>query len=237
MLAVQGLAPLLGGRVLELAGSRAPASFAEAVRTETAAAAGAGALLELATLRVASALEAEGMPNVPLKGPLLARALHGDAAMRVSRDIDVLVAHADLWPAARALAPMGWRAREGDGDPVLHLVLAHEEALPEVELHWRMHWYEAQFGARALARAHAGPTACATSTRSTRRRACCCITPATASPGFAIRSTPPPGGTLTAIRTGHRCWRRSPMRTRASYGPSGRARPCSTGSSACRPGG
>ena len=134
-----------------------PPPFAEAVRTETAAAARAGALLELATLRVASALEAEGIPNVPLKGPLLARALHGDAAMRVSRDIDVLVARADLWPAARALAPMGWRAHEGDGDPVLHLVLAHEEALPEVELHWRMHWYEAQFGARALARAHAGP--------------------------------------------------------------------------------
>lgn len=157
LLAVQGLTPLLGGRVLELAGARAPVSFVDAVGAETAAAARAGALLELATLRVASALEAEGIPNVPLKGPLLARALHGDPAMRVSRDIDVLVARADLWPAAHALDPLGWRAHQGDDDPVLHLVLGHEAGLPEVELHWRVHWYEEQFAARALARARARP--------------------------------------------------------------------------------
>jgi hypothetical protein len=156
-LALQGLVPLLGGRVLELAGPPAPASFADAVAGETAAAARDGALLELATLRVASALEAEGIPNVPLKGPLLARALHGAPAMRVSRDIDVLVARADLRHAARALVSLGWHAHEGDDDPALHLVLAHEAGLPEVELHWRVHWYEDEFAARALGRAPAGP--------------------------------------------------------------------------------
>lgn len=155
-LAVQRLAPLLGGRVLELAGPRAPASFTDAVRSETAASGRAGALLELATLRVAAALESADIPNVPLKGPLLARALHGDPAMRFSRDIDILLSRADLERAAAALAPLGWRAREGDGDPVLHLVLAHEAGMPEVELHWRVHWYETAFGAQALARAQPG---------------------------------------------------------------------------------
>ena len=69
VLARPAAGPLLGGRVLELAGPRAPASFADAVRAETAAAARAGALLELATLRVASALEAAGHPQRPAQGP------------------------------------------------------------------------------------------------------------------------------------------------------------------------
>ena len=156
VLALQRLTPLVGARVLEVAGSRTPASFGAAVRAETAAAGRAGALLELATLRVASTLETAGIPNAPLKGPLLARALHGDPAMRFSRDIDVLVARADLGRAAAVLAPLGWHARDGPRDPVLHLVLAGADGLPEVELHWRMHWYETAFGARALARAQPG---------------------------------------------------------------------------------
>jgi hypothetical protein len=154
-LAVQGLVPLLGGRLLELAD--APARFADAVRGETAAAGRAGALLELATLRVAAALEAASVPNVPLKEPLLTRALHGDPAVRVSRDIDVLVARGALHRAARALAPLGWRPQDDGGEPVLHLVLAHDEGLPEVELHWRVHWYEDALGGRVLARAAPAP--------------------------------------------------------------------------------
>jgi hypothetical protein len=155
-LAHQGLVPLLGGRILELAGPRAPAEFARAVRDQTDASRKTGALLELATLRIATALEAAGVPNVPLKGPLLARALHGDPGMRQSRDIDVLAARSDLARAAGVLEPLGWRRVRGAADPALHLVLAHGAGLPEVELHWRVHWYEAEFGARALARARPG---------------------------------------------------------------------------------
>ena len=44
---------------------------------------------------------------------------------------------------------------------MLHLVLAHDAGLPEVELHWRVHWYEGEFGAAgARARAARVPTAC-----------------------------------------------------------------------------
>jgi Uncharacterised nucleotidyltransferase len=155
-LTMQRLVPLLGGRVLELAGTSAPAAFAEAVREQTDAARHAGALMELATLRVAAALETAGIANVPLKGPLLARSLHGDAGMRFSRDIDVLVGREDLQRAAAALEPLGWRSERGAGEPVLHLTLAHGSGLPEVELHWRLHWYEAEFAARALARTRPG---------------------------------------------------------------------------------
>jgi hypothetical protein len=157
-LAHQGLVPLLGGRILETAGARAPPKFARAVRDQTDASRRTGALLELATLRIATALEAAGVPNVPLKGPLLARALHGDPGMRQSRDVDVLVARGSLERAAVALVPLGWRPEHRTAaDPVLHVRLVHDEALPDIELHWRVHWYETEFGARALARAEPGP--------------------------------------------------------------------------------
>ena len=115
--------------------------------------------MELATLRVATALEASGVPNVPLKGPLLARALHGDPGMRQSRDVDVLVERGKLELAAGALGPLGWRREDGPAaDPILHVRLVHDDALPDIELHWRVHWYETEFGARALARAQPDPT-------------------------------------------------------------------------------
>jgi hypothetical protein len=154
-LSLQRLVPLLGGRLLESAD--APPEFAAAVREETDAAREAGTLLELVTLRVATALETAGVANVPLKGPLLARQLHGDPAMRYSRDIDVLVTRADFAPAVEALRGLGWRPETSvNGEPILHLRLLHDEGLPEVELHWRVHWYETEFGARALARAVPG---------------------------------------------------------------------------------
>jgi Uncharacterised nucleotidyltransferase len=157
-LTYQRLVPLLGGRIVELAGTLAPDSFARAVREQTETSREAGALLELTALRVASALEAVGVPNVPLKGPLLARALHGDPGLRYSRDIDVLVDRSHLGCAVEAMEPLGWRPEAGSDDlPVLHLRLLHRAGLPDVELHWRVHWYEAEFGARALARAKRGP--------------------------------------------------------------------------------
>ena len=40
---------------------------------------------------------------------------------------------------------------------MLHVRLLHDAGLPDIELHWRVHWYEAEFGALALARAESGP--------------------------------------------------------------------------------
>jgi hypothetical protein len=155
-LARQRLLPLLGGRIG--AAFPAPPAFARAVDAETRAARAAGELGELLTLHAAAALEAAGVPAVPLKGPLLARALHGDAAMRASRDIDLLVEGGDLERGGDVLAALGWRPDPVAAPPVLHSRLVSDAGLPDVELHWRLHWYEAEFAAAALARAALGPS-------------------------------------------------------------------------------
>jgi hypothetical protein len=83
--------------------------------------------------------------------------LHGDTAMRFSRDIDVLVARDDLERSVAALAGLGWRVDPHAATPVLHVRLLSDAGLPDVELHWRVHWYEREFAARALERAAPGP--------------------------------------------------------------------------------
>ncbi len=217
-LAHQGLVPLLGGRLLEAAWTPSRRhDFTRAVLDQTEASRRTGALMELATLRVATALEASGVPNVPLKGPLLARALHGDPGMRQSRDIDVLVERGKLELAAGALGPLGWRREDGPAaDPILHVRLVHDDALPDIELHWRVHWYETRVrreGARAGATwSRRASAACASWTISPRS---CSITPATGSPGCAIRAISQHGGTRRSQRPCAASWSRSSARTRA----------------------
>ncbi len=89
-----------------------------------------------------SALAAAGLAAVALKGPLLARRLYGDPALRPSTDLDLLVAPRDLAPAVAALSAAGWREPGGAVQRHLrrnfaHLHL-HGPAGVTLELHFRL---------------------------------------------------------------------------------------------------
>lgn len=115
-----------------------------------------GVVTELMALDILARLESAGIPAVPLKGSILARQLYRDVAARTSVDLDLLVAPQDLAGAVVALQEIGWRwlpdVPRSDGLPLLHETLIHP-VLPRIELHWRVHWYERQFAADAVARA------------------------------------------------------------------------------------
>jgi hypothetical protein len=57
---------------------------------------------------VLHAFHNEGIPAVPLKGPFLGERVYGSAALRMSRDLDVLVSKAYLARAEDALAAVGF---------------------------------------------------------------------------------------------------------------------------------
>ena len=57
---------------------------------------------------VLRAFEQAGLKAVPLKGPFLAERLYGAAALRVSYDLDLLVAKADMARAGDALKAIGF---------------------------------------------------------------------------------------------------------------------------------
>jgi Uncharacterised nucleotidyltransferase len=102
-------------------------------------------------------LDEYDLPVVPLKGVKLSRRLYGDGAIREANDVDLLVLPEHLGRAAALTrARFGFEAPRDvvnrAGLPRLHLRLEHGRGAPPVELHWRVHWYEARSGPVMLRR-------------------------------------------------------------------------------------
>ena len=148
------LLPLIGTRAVAIGADLVPASFASAVSNALASARAEGMALDFSTRRVVQMLAERGIAAMPIKGPLLAVAAHGDIGLREAADIDLLVAPDDLDAAVEALTAEGFTRprdpRRRNGLPDLHFALAHPE-LARVELHWRVHWYERAFSSDMLA--------------------------------------------------------------------------------------
>jgi len=110
------------------------------------------AAIHLQLLRdILNALNTAGIPVMPLKGPLLSLELYGDAGLRESKDLDLLVGQADIVGASRCLEQIGWRPRKDDSylTPRMsefrfrhehHVSFFHKTKHWELELHWRTFW-------------------------------------------------------------------------------------------------
>ncbi len=157
MLAARRLLPLFGARITEAAGDRVPERFTRAVVQATDDARRHGQFLQLLATRLTGALADAGIASLVLKGPALGELLYGDAGYRVGSDIDVLVSAEDLPGAVESAVGFGYdRPADpvgADGLPVLHFTLSHAKGLlPDLELHWRVHWYEREFAREMLQR-------------------------------------------------------------------------------------
>jgi hypothetical protein len=157
VLAARRLLALLGSRIAAAAGEHVPERFARAVAKATADARRHGRFLQLVAARLTTALAGAGIDSLVLKGPALGELLYGDAGYRLGSDIDLLVAAEDLRAAVDVAVGFGYAPPtdpvDADGLPLLHFTLAHSEGrLPDLELHWRVHWYERDFSRDMLAR-------------------------------------------------------------------------------------
>ena len=154
-LRMRRLLPTLGPRIVELAHGLVSTDFVAIVEEANETARRRGAFLLLVCERVMSELRDAGIPSVPLKGPSLGEAIYGDPGRRLSSDIDLLVAPAQLCLAVETVRRLGYAAPtdrvDRHGLPLLHFALEHERGqLPSVELHWRIHWYERAFAYERL---------------------------------------------------------------------------------------
>jgi hypothetical protein len=154
LLTRQRVLPLFGSRLVAMH----PDAVGEELRRRLQDATEQAQLRALAfgtlTTHLTDGLRDAGIASIPLKGPTLAEDLHGDAALREYGDLDVLVAAGELDRATAVVRRLGWSDAEDEGRrrPRLHRILRDPDGrLPEVELHWRIHWYETRFTDELLA--------------------------------------------------------------------------------------
>jgi Uncharacterised nucleotidyltransferase len=145
---------LLGQRLIDRESDRVPDFFRARVERIIEAGREEALYKQMLTWRLFRELERAGIRALPLKGPFMCERLHGDAALRLSNDIDLLVSPTDMRRAVAVIEEQGWvRPRVSDELPRrLHHIFLADDA-PPVELHWRISWYERTYSQGLLDRA------------------------------------------------------------------------------------
>jgi hypothetical protein len=155
-LEAEGLLPLLGGRLVDAAGDLLPPGFREEVQLRRDQYHVYATAVEMIADRALDVLRDGGVPAAALKGPALARSLHGDLGLRRTSDIDLLVAAHAYGRAVELLAERGWGSvapiQWRDGLPLFEATLrSAAPGVPDIDLHWRVDWYDEAFSQRLLA--------------------------------------------------------------------------------------
>lgn len=145
----------LGPRLVSLAEDRGQAAFADEAESAVQSARRHSASTQTVAEMLRVRLAASGIRASQLKGPALGQTLYGDLGRRHSRDIDLLVDPQRLAEAVDVALSLDYEpprdATDGAGLPLLHFAMPHARgALPPLELHWRVHWYERRFAQERL---------------------------------------------------------------------------------------
>jgi hypothetical protein len=127
-----------------------PAMVRQALQQRSAACRMQAVRLTSLLMQVLKDLSQEGIPLIPLKGPLLSLELYGDLGIRHSQDIDIMVPLGDMPRAQARLEKMGWRVHL---QPTFsprhtevflkinhHMIYWHPVHRYLLELHWRPKW-------------------------------------------------------------------------------------------------
>jgi len=102
--------------------------------------------LERELSELLGALEQQGIPAIPFKGPALAVSIYGNLALRVFGDLDIFVQKKDVQRALASMASMGYRPEamldscqmDGYLDTFYEMTLTGAGKAP-VELHWEIY--------------------------------------------------------------------------------------------------
>ena len=97
---------------------------------------------------VLKSLNQSAISVMPLKGPILSLALYGDAGIRQSKDLDILVPQCEIRRAQECLEKLGWRLSaeyfplsprqwEANFRHEQHIGYAHPQQGCQLELHWQ----------------------------------------------------------------------------------------------------
>jgi hypothetical protein len=105
-----GLLALACKRLLELPRGVLSEEWRTCCRQEFVRQAHRNLRMTVELVRIVRALERCGVQATPFKGPVLAQQAYGDLALRQFNDLDIVLPHAHLFAAHRALEVLGYRA-------------------------------------------------------------------------------------------------------------------------------
>ncbi len=108
-----GLEPLLYHHLHALGGEGVPASAMQALREEAKIVGGRNLLLASRLKAISAHLRARGIEHIAYRGPLLAEDYYGNSALRVFRDLDILVRPEQVEATRDALAEIGFNDKLG----------------------------------------------------------------------------------------------------------------------------
>jgi len=97
-------------------------------------------------IRILDCLESHGVPAIPYKGPVLAKAIYGDIALRRFADLDILIRARDLRDAKAAVGELGYTPTLGlnEAEQAAHIISGNEVPFDGplgrrvLELQWRV---------------------------------------------------------------------------------------------------
>jgi hypothetical protein len=104
-----GLMPLLYQRLKSYAANSVPTSILTQLRDYSISSASRSLVMTGELLSLLELLNAEGIPAIPYKGPVLAASLYKDLTIRPFNDLDILIKREDLFKAKDVMIFLGYR--------------------------------------------------------------------------------------------------------------------------------
>jgi hypothetical protein len=148
------LEPLLFHHLLALGPQAVPARVTESLRGNAKIIAGRNLLLASRLKEISAHLRAREIEHIAYRGPLLAETYYGNCALRVYRDLDILVRPETVEAARDALAEIGFHDKTGlrpsQQAASFQFGFEHPFTAPggvDLDLHWRL---MQRFKARSL---------------------------------------------------------------------------------------
>ena len=103
-----GVTPLLYSSLNSMAADAVPPPVLDDMRSQTAAITARAALQTRELLKLLALFETSGIRAIPFKGPVLAAAAYGSIALRMSSDLDILVARDEVARVCEILVEQGY---------------------------------------------------------------------------------------------------------------------------------
>ncbi|NMG05971.1 nucleotidyltransferase family protein [Brasilonema sp. UFV-L1] len=136
-----GVIPLLHWSLCQICPQSVPTTFQQQLQYNQYARTQRNFILTSKLLKLLELFEANNIPVIPFKGPILAISAYGDISRRDFYDLDILVSKQDFWKTKELLADQGYQpySNSSEKEAIYLNTLNAEQQKAYLESHWELH--------------------------------------------------------------------------------------------------